>query len=691
MKLLKTLTNVRWVAIVLLTALLVVQLSSYGALATDPFGVSTVYSTPSSLPSSGAIGSARRQALLAQLQSRPNGTISLPNFNLSEDTFQFSNQDLVSAIDLQRDAAAWEEVLTDQLEQLFGTQVCIGNEVNTCVLTSAAKDWLQTQLERIDLGIGEGMAAAVLSLWQQNPPQQIPWWQQLINFLLGRVVFGLVQSLFELQTFIANLFLMQDVPEVFQATQEVRETFTPTDILFAILDIFVAGSFDPFTIGIYHVVRGALTEGHTLTPYQIEDKGQGQYWLYVYDSNFPVGRVDTPPDLHVEFDTSTDTWSYQPTPNAPSYKGDATSKNIDLTQISWRQVEKRDEPPYKGPFTCPFCNLQEEAPAEPTVDITLVGEGNLTVVPWDADGLVDVSTVAQPLALVPFKGGLNRDVPASYHLPAAVLNTPLKISLEGLDGMAPSRLATLQITGPGYTADFSHLALTADETLTMYVEPNPTGPELTFVSNQAVEIPHLSIHLNDESSTYEFNSSTPDSFSLTERKVARSSGFEISNLRLPAGKRVAVAAKGDSKRLYFGHDDGAKGSYGLRVRNRMVIRDRIQIGERQPDFINYTLTYEEDLQTPDIEVEGGTQAYFDYDPTFVDPADKTRDQLLTSFEQRDFPITIAYEPLAAPANASGPLKLTPSKEPPMAQRVFQGSLRKASTGVPPISLSHRRA
>ncbi|WP_272065517.1 hypothetical protein [Oscillatoria sp. CS-180] len=621
------------------------------------------------------MSSERRQALLAQIQAQPNGTVSLPNFDLSENTFQFSNSELVNAINLQRDAAAWEAVLTEQLEQLFGTQVCIGSEVRACVLTSAAKDWLQTQLERIDLGIGEGMAAAALSLWQQNPPQAIPWWQRLINLLVGRVVFGLARSLFELQTFIANLFLMQGVSEVFQPTQDIRETFTPTEILFTILDIFATGSLNPFTMGIYHIVRGGLMEGHALLPYQVENKGDGQYWVYVYDSNYPVGRTDTPSNLYVEFDTNADTWRYQPTSDSPEFKGDATSKNIDLTQLSWRQIEKQDDPPYRGPFTCPFCNAETSDSVEPTIEISLIGEGTLTVVPYgSANDSVDVS---EPVTVVPFKGGLNQDVPPSYHLPAAFLNEPLQITLSGKAGLA-TQLVTLQLTGPGYTANFSTIPLAADETLKLYAELNPTGPALTFVSNQATELPLLSIHLNDDSSTSTFDSSTADTFSFTERQVAKSSEFEMSNLRLPAGKRVTMAAREDLKRLYLGDDDGAKSRYSLIVRNRIVIRDRIQVGERRPDFINYTLTYEEDLRTPEIEVAGDTQAYFDYDRTFLDPADKTREELLTRFEQRGFPITIAYEPLTSPPEEVGPLRLIPTEAPPIAERIFQSTLWRTS-------------
>ncbi|MGD1861560.1 MAG: hypothetical protein ACFB0E_16530 [Leptolyngbyaceae cyanobacterium] len=667
--------KLRWIAIAALTAFLIVQFSPYAALAR---AASPVMAHRDQLPATTELNGlfpSHRSELLAQLQSLPNGRIGLPNFALNEDTFQFSNSELVSAIDLQRDAAAWEIVLTEQLEQLFGTQVCIGAEVKTCVLTAAAKDWLQTQLERLDLGIGEGMAAAVLALWQQNPSPQIPWWQQLINFLLGQAVFGLARSLLELQTYIANLFLMQGVTEVFQATQEIRETFTPTDVLLTVLDIFLTGSLNPFTMGIYRAVEGLLTDGHTLTPYQIEERGEGKYWVYVYDSNYPADRSNTPADLHVEFDTVANTWRYQPIANEAPFTGDAQSKNLDLTQLSWRQVESVEEPVYKGPFTCPFCNLDEPAIAtEPTIDITLIGEGQLAVTVLDPHAAI--AHTAGPTAVVPFKGGLDRAVPASYHLPLEVLDKPLELTLKGPSTRSRS-LATLQITGPGYTADFKDLPLTPEETLTLYVVPTATGPELTFVSNRPVTIPKLAIYLNDESRRYEFDSSTATAFSLTERQVSKSSGFEISNLKLAAGKRVAMATKSDTHRLYFADDDLVASDYSLTVRNRIVIRDRIQVGERQPDFINYTLTYEEDLQAADISVDGDAQAYFDYDPAFVDPAEQSRNDLLTNFEQRNFPIAIAYEPLTI-TGVSGPLKLLPTQTAPMAERIFQGRFSKTA-------------
>ena len=669
----------RGLAIALLTAFITVQLSPSWAGA--------------AAPSRELRAAIARPDLLAQLAELPGGTVSLPDFDPAVNGFQFSNQELVQSIDLSRNAQAWEEVLTEQLQQLFGTQVCIGGESATCVLTAAAQSWLQTQLGRMDQGLSEGMAAAVLDLWQPAQPR-IPWWQQLVNFVLGRTVFGLARTLFELQTFIANLFLMQGVTEVVQQTEAVRNTFTPTQILLSIVRGFVTGSGDPFTMGVYRLLEGGLlggtlAEGHSLTPYRVEERGSGKYWVYVYDSNYPAGRPTSPTDLHVEFDTQADTWSYQPTAQGPEFYGDAASKTLDLTQRSWRQPPAESAITPTGSFTCPFCGPEPEAipeaieQTEPTLEITLVGEGQLMVTSYISTAATAAAPALAPslsaentVSLVPFKGGLNREVPASYRLPPESLGQPLQVTLTGVAGAAIARRpATLQLTGPGYTANLENLVLSPSQALTLFLVPQATGPELTFVANRATDIPHLSIHLTDETSAYQFDSSTPETeFSLTERRVSKSSGFDLSGLKLPAGRRVALATNSDLKRLYFADDDPAPSQYGLTVKNRMVISDRIQVGECQPDFINYALTYDEDMRAS-VQVEGQRQAFFDYDPAFIDPATLPRQDLLDAFEQRDFPIALAYEPLRA--SPPGPLRLVPSGADPIARRVFQGALRKS--------------
>ncbi len=668
----------RWLVIAVLSAFITVQVSPYMALA----ATSPSLSTPSLRGSVTQLSDAQ---LLAQLEQLPHGTVALPNFDPAVNGFQFSNQELVEAIDLDRNAQNWEVVLTDQLQQLFGTQVCVGESSSGCVLTAAAQSWLKTQLSRMDQGIAEGMAAAVLDLWQPTPPR-IPWWQQLINFLIGRTVFGLARTLFELQTFIANLFLMQGVSEVFQPTQTIRTTLTPTQILLTLVRAFLTGAGDPFTMGLYRLVEGVLTEGTALTPYRVENRGDGKYWVYVYDSNYPAGRSTSPTDLHVEFDTRADSWTYQPSGqnkslNSPNFTGDAESKNLDLTQRSWRQPDSganSDAPlTTTGPFTCPFCGPEAaaapELPPAPTVDITLVGEGQITVAPYGVAIAPPLSaTSPEQVTLVPFKGGLNREVPASYHLTAEGLGQPLMVELTGVPNPQGGP-ATLQFTGPGFAANIEGLTLVPGQPLRLYLVASPTGPEITLVASQTTAIPRLSISLTDATTTTQFDSSTPEmGFALTDRQVSKSSGFDLSGLRLPAGQRVALSARTDLKRLYFADDLLTSSQYALTVKNRMVIKDRIQLGERQPDFLNYTLTYDEEMRVRAVPVASQNQAFFAYEPAFIDPADLPRQDLINALEQRTTPITIAYEPLVI--SPAGPLRLLPSGAAPTEQRVFQGSL-----------------
>jgi hypothetical protein len=279
---------------------------------------------------------------------------------------------------------------------------------------------------------------------------------------------------------------------------------------------------------------------------------------------------------------------------------------------------------------------------------------------------------------VPFKGGLDRDVPASYHLTSTTLGQPLQVDLAGVSG-AEARPTTLQLTGPGFSANLEGLVLTPDQTVTIYGVTAETGPEITFVANQSTAIPRLVVNLIDGTTTQEFDASSPAvGFARTERQVSKSSGFTIAGLSLTAGQRVALRVRTDLKRLYFADDDPTLNQYVLTAKNRMVVRDRTQVGEREPDFIVQTLTYDEEMTARDIPLPPGTQAFFDYDPAFVDPGTRSADELVTAFSQRNSPVTIAYEPLApqvvTQSLVPGPLVLEPSGQAPIDQRVFQGSL-----------------
>ena len=86
------------------------------------------------------------------------------------------------------------------------------------------------------------------------------------------------------------------------------------------------------------------TGGHAITPFAVEDKGDGQFAILVYDNNFPGAT------RAVEVDTNEDTWSYvastNPDEQSALYEGDARSDTLELDPLS---------PGARVPRPCPFC------------------------------------------------------------------------------------------------------------------------------------------------------------------------------------------------------------------------------------------------------------------------------------------------------------------------------------------------
>ena len=105
-------------------------------------------------------------------------------------------------------------------------------------------------------------------------------------------------------------------------------------------------------MGIYKRDR---TGGHAITPYAVEDRGDGVYWIMVYDNNYPgAARA-------IEVNTKTDTWNYSGSTNpaeaAGKYEGDAETKTLELAPIA----------PRLGQQDCPFCDTPAAAHVERTV------------------------------------------------------------------------------------------------------------------------------------------------------------------------------------------------------------------------------------------------------------------------------------------------------------------------------------
>jgi hypothetical protein len=139
-----------------------------------------------------------------------------------------------------------------------------------------------------------------------------------------------------LQASIAEHFTYQYLPPIVDA----RVKGTPSEVLDTLIEALNSND-ELYTLGVY---KPDFTGGHAITPYAVEDKGDGQYAILVYDNNFPgITRA-------VEVDTNDDTWSYvsgtNPDDLGQVYEGDATTNTIELDPTT----------PGETLSPCPFCD-----------------------------------------------------------------------------------------------------------------------------------------------------------------------------------------------------------------------------------------------------------------------------------------------------------------------------------------------
>jgi hypothetical protein len=141
----------------------------------------------------------------------------------------------------------------------------------------------------------------------------------------------------DLQSTIAENFTYQFLPPIV----ENRVKGAPSEVLETLVDALNSGD-ENYTLGIY---KADGTAGHAITPFAVEDKGDGQYAILVYDNNFP-GTTRA-----VDVDTNEETWSYSGGPNPDDvgqlYEGDESTQTLELDP----------ETPLGEDYSpCPFCS-----------------------------------------------------------------------------------------------------------------------------------------------------------------------------------------------------------------------------------------------------------------------------------------------------------------------------------------------
>ncbi|PTL59117.1 hypothetical protein [Paraconexibacter algicola] len=384
-----------------------------------------------------------------------------------------------------------ENLTPAEVESFFGEQVCVRGSGTDCVLTAPAKRWMENENERMAGGHCMGFSVAAIRMFQQN---------------LKAAEFGAEQTAAleivdnpALQTSIAEHWVYQDLPLV----QEAIVQGTPSKIVDILTDTLVSGEED-YTLGI---LMADGTGGHAITPFAIEDKGDGEMAILVYDNNFP-GIVRA-----VEVNVQEETWRYVGGTNPQNlgevYEGDDETQSMVLLPTS----------PGDQQQPCPFCGGSEadggEAlgsvlpKAKQYAEITLRGNPSdhphliFTDDKGRTTGILDGKLLQEIPGIEVDQGFSVRNWESSpeprYRVPAG---RNISFAIDGSNLERPRRV-DLDLVGNGLVVAIDSIRIAPGQTDTVFVSGGGEGLYYEL-DGKKEEAPEFYAGVEDEGASYTF-------------------------------------------------------------------------------------------------------------------------------------------------------------------------------------------
>lgn len=487
------------------------------------------------------------------------------NFDPKVDGFGFEN--------FGNENRSWQDDLdTDDLIRLFGANaVCkTGTTAQNCVVKAAAREWLRQQLEGMDGGHCEGMAVTSLRLKSGLP---FKGKTQAKTFQGADSPFKLKLDQ-QIENYIAYYFVTQTFDEVSRPSQATAAK-GPVAVAQMLIEAMKAGK-DTYSLGFYKFDNGRKFDGHAITPIAVEDAGE-QYRIHVYDNNYP-GET-----RYVVIDKAgKQTWKYvtSTNPNEPAaeYKGDITTKTLELTSTGLRDGKCFDAPfaedetvketncgvesvkPNPAPPQ-PKPKPDEKKPAEDedetedveiangaTTEFFLNGEGEMLVtapdgkrVGYDPKTNKFYNEIAGANA-DQIVGGMGKDLP-HYTLPFQANEKPYTIVFSGKFEDEESEF-DFTYSAPGFTVGFDGVLLDPNETLTATITPD--GSQISFTASADGETPEIYF-----------------AFDPADEEDDASYLVEIDGAQLEAGKTLTADFDLENGTLSFKDNDGNEDNYDI--------------------------------------------------------------------------------------------------------------------------------
>jgi hypothetical protein len=206
----------------------------------------------------------------------------------------------------------WELNAADAV-RLFGADaVCVPGS-NPCQATDVADAWIDDVNQTLAHGHSEGIALATLAFHRQR--------RAVADFGVDSVA-ALSLTDAKVKHELAFWAATQKIPAALRGDR----AFQAKDVMPFLAKALKPGEPEAWRLAVVMKEGGAFRGGHALVPFgYFKGKGEGQYVLRVYDSNWP-GR-----ERRLFIDARVNSWSYDGAPEGAAprvYRGDAESGNL---------------------------------------------------------------------------------------------------------------------------------------------------------------------------------------------------------------------------------------------------------------------------------------------------------------------------------------------------------------------------
>jgi hypothetical protein len=405
----------------------------------------------------------------------------------------------------------YSDYTIDDMVEMFGAAaVCVNGSASPCQPKSTASQWNAQVHGYMNGGHCDGFTTTSLRFFKDldNPAAFQGGANTTHDLLLSNA-----------RRHIAYYWVLC-VPNPVAAARDQALQKTPSQVLDQLRSAMSGGS-DPMNLLVYSADG---QEGHSITPYAIQEQGGGEWWVKVYDNNHPDDA-----NRHVVINTIDNTWSYNL--GWTTWSGDANIHSLGVISIST----------YAQPPQCPWCGGLG-AQSEPALgQVWLAGEGHLLVTDSQGQrigyiGDQFVNEVPGAFGSVP-PGGLGIPQEPIYYLPLTNTYTIL------LDGQTLTQTETVAVTqfGPGYVASVDDITL------------SPTSQDQLTVAPDGTQL------------TYRPNSSKEATLTLALDSTGQSNQFQIKGADVGASQVVTLAVDLDNSLLAFSNVQNSGGEYDLDI------------------------------------------------------------------------------------------------------------------------------